>query len=322
MDHTAHERDIGGVPKQPLLSIIIPAYKVAPFINETLNSVFVQTFTDYEVIVINDGSPDTEELEGTLDHYRSRILYIRQDNRGAGAARNAGLRTARGRFIAFLDGDDVWLPNFLSEQVRLIQSNGGYADALNFGDSAWAGLKSMKTNPSEGEVTFESLLAGRCCVITSAVLARRDLIIQVGLFDEDFPNSQDFDLWLRLARDAKARMTYQRKVLVCRRIYEGSLAADAVKSFNGELRVLEKVRQRADLTESEHAILEPTIALRIATVEIIKGKRFLMEGDFDDALKSFDSAQKYFRSWKLRLVLFCLQIAPRLVRRVYKLRPT
>src|SRR5712664_587865 len=106
MDHTAHERDVGGVPKQPLVSVIIPAYKVAPFINETLNSVFVQTFTDYEVIVINDGSPDTEELEGTLDYYRSRILYIRQDNRGAGAARNAGLRTARGRFIAFLDGDD------------------------------------------------------------------------------------------------------------------------------------------------------------------------------------------------------------------------
>ena len=326
MDDTAHERDVSGVTKEPLVSIIIPAYKVAPFIKETLNSVFAQTFADYEAIVINDGSPDTEKLEGTLEPYRSRILYIRQDNRGAGAARNAGLRAARGRFIAFLDGDDVWLPNFLSEQVRLIQSDNGYdlvyADAVNFGDPAWAGLKGMKTNPSEGEVTFESLLAGQCCVITSAVLARRDLIMQVGLFDEDFPNSQDFDLWLRLARDAKARMTYQRKVLVCRRIYEGSLARDAVKSFNGELRVLEKVRQRADLTESEHAILEPTIALRIATVEIIKGKRFLMEGDFDDALKSFDSAQKYFRSWKLRLVLFCLQIAPRLVRRVYKLRPT
>src|SRR6267378_7860207 len=326
MDDTAHERDVSGVTKEPLVSIIIPAYKVAPFIKETLNSVFAQTFADYEAIFIFNDTANTEKLEGTLEPYRSRILYIRQDNRGAGAARNAGLRAARGRFIAFLDGDDVWLPNFLSEQVRLIQSDNGYdlvyADAVNFGDPAWAGLKSMKTNPSEGEVTFESLLAGQCCVITSAVLARRDLIMQVGLFDEDFPNSQDFDLWLRLARDAKARMTYQRKVLVRRRIYEGSLARDAVKSFNGELRVLEKVRQRADLTESEHAILEPTIALRIATVEIIKGKRFLMESDFDAALKSFDSAQKYFRSWKLRLVLFCLQVAPRLVRRVYKLRPT
>jgi len=324
MDDTAHERDVSGVTKEPLVSIIIPAYKVAPFIKETLNSVFAQTFADYEAIVINDGSPDTEKLEGTLEPYRSRILYIRQDNRGAGAARNAGLRAARGRFIAFLDGDDVWLPNFLSEQVRLIQSDNGYdlvyADAVNFGDPAWAGLKSMKTNPSEGEVTFESLLAGQCCVITSAVLARRDLIMQVGLFDEDFPNSQDFDLWLRLARDAKARITYQRKVLVRRRIYEGSLARDAVKSFNGELRVLEKVSRRADLTSRERTTLERTVAIRRTSAEVIRGKRFLLSGDFADSVRSFESANACIPSWKLRLVLWALRVAPRVTRQLYRVQ--
>ena len=326
MEDMVHGGSVGRAVEEPLISIIIPAYKVAPFIKETLNSVFAQTFTDYEVIVINDGSPDSDELEQALQSYGEQIIYLRQDNRGAGAARNAGLRAARGRFTAFLDGDDIWMPNFLSEQVRLIESDGGYdlvyADAVNFGESAWAGKKSMESNPSEGEVTFEALLAGQCCVITSAVLARRDLIMQAGLFDESLPNSQDFDLWLRLARDAKARITYQRAVLVRRRIYEGSLARDAVKSFNGELRVLAKAGQRSDLTDSERSILNLTIALRTATVEIVKGKRSLGEGDFNAAFKSFESAQTYFHSWKLSVVLFWLQLAPRLVRAVSKLRPT
>src|SRR5512132_4544704 len=92
------------------VSIIIPAYNVASFIGETLDSVWAQSFTDYEVIVINDGSPDTEEMERVLAPYLDRIVYLKQENQGAGAARNAGLRAARGNYIAFLDGDDVWYP--------------------------------------------------------------------------------------------------------------------------------------------------------------------------------------------------------------------
>src|SRR5262252_9042330 len=86
----------------PTVSIIVPAYNVAPFISETLDSVFSQTFKDFEVIVINDGSPDTRELESTLERYLDRITYLKQANRGAAAARNAGLAVARGEFVAFL----------------------------------------------------------------------------------------------------------------------------------------------------------------------------------------------------------------------------
>src|SRR5215472_10259594 len=76
----------------PAVSVIIPAYKVAAFIRETLDSVFAQSFTDHEVIVINDGSPDTVELESQIEKYQDAITYIKQTNQGAGAARNAGLR--------------------------------------------------------------------------------------------------------------------------------------------------------------------------------------------------------------------------------------
>src|SRR5690349_7258781 len=117
----------------PLVSVIVPAFKVAPFIVDTLESVFAQTSSDYEVILINDGSPDTDELEQAIEPYLDRIAYLKQPNLGAGAARNSGLRAARGEYVAFLDGDDIWLPNFVSEQLNLITSGRGfdlvYADA-------------------------------------------------------------------------------------------------------------------------------------------------------------------------------------------------
>jgi len=309
----------------PTVSIIVPAYNVAPFISETLDSVFSQTFKDFEVIVINDGSPDTRELESTLERYLDRITYLKQANRGAAAARNAGLAVARGEFVAFLDGDDLWFSNFLSEQMAFIRSDAGYdlvyADGINFGDPVYAGRRNMETNPSRGEVNFLSLLRADCNVITSTVVARRELIAQVGYFDEDFPNSQDFDLWLRLAKDGRARISYQRKVLVKRRIYQGSLASDPTKSFAGEIRVLNKMSDRTDLTPEERSAIATTLARRQAEVAVIEGKRSLAKEDFAAAAESFQFAYEQLGSWKLRFVLIWLRVAPTLLRRINKLRP-
>ena len=302
----------------PRVSVIVPAFKIAEFIAEAIEGVLAQTFEDWELIVINDGSPDTQDLELALAPYRDFIVYLNQENKGAGAARNAGMRVARGEFVAFLDGDDIWFPNFLSSQLELIQSSDGYdlvyADALNFGDSEPEGRTSMATNPSEGEVTFERLIASRCCVITSTVLVRRQCLVDVGFMDDRFPNSQDFDLWLRLVKDANARVTYQRKVLVRRRIYPGSLARDAVKSLRGELAVLNKMSERKDLSQSEKDLIKEIIALREAMVDRTLGKRSLLNGEFKAAIESFVAANRVLRSWKLTMVLIGLRVAPNLVR--------
>jgi len=307
----------------PTVSVIIPAYKVARFVRETLESVFAQTFSDLEAIVINDDSPDTAQLEQELEKFRGAITYLKQPNRGAGAARNAGLRLARGEFVGFLDADDVWFPDFLEEQLKLIRSDGGYdlvyADAINFGDSNYGG-SNMAYNPSHGEVTFAKLLRGECSVVTSTVLARREPIVRVGCFNERFKNSQDFDLWLRLAKDANARITYQKKVLVRRRIYRGSLASDPLRSFAGELAVLDSMRHRNDLTEAEEEVLENTIRRRQATVEVLKGKQELTSGDFKKAAESFTEANRHWPSKKLQMVLICLRIAPRALQRIYQIR--
>ena len=149
-------------PGHPAVSVIIPAYNVSPYISQTLDSVVAQSFTNYEIILVNDGSPDTTELEEILQPYRERIVYLKQRNCGVASARNAAIRVARGKYLAFLDGDDLWLPDFLEKQLAFIESGGGYdlvySNAYHFGDHS-EGKTYMQTCPSEGPLNCESLLA-------------------------------------------------------------------------------------------------------------------------------------------------------------------
>ena len=136
------------VAARPAVSVIIPAYRASGDIAVALDSVFAQTFPHFEVIVINDGSPDTAELEAALEPYRSRLRYIVQPNRGAGAARNTGIRAARGRYLAFLDADDRWHRDFLRRQTWLLDACADcdlvYTDASISGDTPLAGRRFME----------------------------------------------------------------------------------------------------------------------------------------------------------------------------------
>src|SRR3954470_23864164 len=142
--------------ENPLVSVIIPAYNASTFIGETLDSVFGQTFTDFEVILVNDGSPDTDDLERVLPRFAGTLRYLKQENRGAAAARNAGLRAAKGDLVAFLDADDSVCSTFLEKQRGFLKARDAdfvFADAILFGDSALAGRTFMKVQPPRGEVT-------------------------------------------------------------------------------------------------------------------------------------------------------------------------
>ena len=304
---------------KPTVSIIIPAYKIAAYIDETLQSVFAQTFTDYEVIVINDGSPDTADFEHILRPYCERVVYIKQENRGAAAARNRGLLTARGEFVAFLDGDDLWSPNYLEEQVKFIESSGWdlvYADALIIGDSPLAGRTVMETAPSNGEVTVRSLLSATCNVITSGVLARKQPILDCGLFDEALRNSQDFDLWVRLAKRG-ARLAYQRKVLLQYRCHDDSLSGDAINRVVRELRVYDKIERCYDLSSEERADLSSRLENLRAELELETGKMHLAQGNFADARNAFETANKHYRKAKLTIAILLLSFSPRVFSYLY-----
>jgi glycosyltransferase involved in cell wall biosynthesis len=307
----------------PLVSIVIPAYNVATFIGETLDSVCAQTFTDFEVILVNDGSPDTEEFERAIQPYRERICYLKQENSGASVARNTGLRAARGELIAFLDADDLWASNYLEEQLKFMREfdcDLACADAMIFGASADAGRSYMDslmgTAPPQGRVTFLELVNAERSLITSGVVARRDLILEVGFFDEALRNAQDFDLWLRLARHG-ARLAYHRRVLLSYRSRPNSLSGDAINSHQRELRVFDKIEQSYDFTPAERAEVAAVIRNRRALLKYELGKLYLVPGDFGRARESFANAISLKRSWKPLLALWLTRIAPRLFRTLY-----
>lgn len=197
--------------RSPDVSVIIPAYRASRDIANALASVFAQTFANFEVIVVDDGSPDRDELAVAIAPYRSRIRYIEQSNQGAGAARNAAIRIAHGRYLAFLDADDRWEPDFLRGQVWYLEANPNvtvvYCDAMRSGETALAGRRYMEAAPSKG-VTLISLIAQRCNIILSTVVARREAIVGAGLFDESLRRGQEFELWLRLVLGG-ARIEYR-----------------------------------------------------------------------------------------------------------------
>lgn len=315
----AGERETTG----PAVSVVVPAYMCAPYIAEALDSVFAQTFTDFEVVVVNDGSPDTPELERALGPYRRRVTYLAQENRGPAAARNTGIRAARGRFVAFLDADDAWLPEYLSEQVRALGEDptldAVYADAELFGDSALAGKSIMEVNPSRGEVTLERLINFRVVPVNVCTVARREALLSVGLFREGFYHAEDFHLYARLVK-AGRRIGYRRKVLARVRMRPGSLTADKSRLFAGQVSVYQDLLDHMELSPRERALLEEQVARARADLALEEGKRSLAEGEYERASESLARANGFYRSGKLSFVLLLLRAAPGLLRRAYELR--
>jgi glycosyltransferase involved in cell wall biosynthesis len=304
----------------PQVSIVIPAYNVAAYIGATLKAVFAQTFTDFEVVIVNDGSPDTPELERALEPFMDRIRYFVQENRGAGPARNTALRAARGEFVAFLDADDLWLPTYLAEQVRFMQGGNYdliYCDALLVGDSDIAGKTYMQTSPSNGPVTFKSLVHYTCNLVTSGTMARRRLVLDAGLFDETLRNGQDFELWLRLVRNG-ARVAYQRKVLLHYLCRSDSLSfTDAVTKIVRQQRIFNRILEKYDLTPEEHTEIDQMLEQLDAEMDFELGKVNFAKGNFSEASRRLKKANVFQKSFKVKAIILLISIAPRLMQQVY-----
>jgi glycosyltransferase involved in cell wall biosynthesis len=306
----------------PVVSVIVPAYNTAGLIAAAIESVFAQTAGGYEIIVINDGSPDTPALERALEPYRDRITYLVQQNKGIAGARNTAIAAARGRYLAFLDSDDAWEPDYLAVQLEAMEADPGlaavYPDARLVGDHPHAGRTFMDVCPSAGEVTFSSVVLGRCCPFVSS-LVRRDAVVQVGMFDEELRSVEDFHLWLKLlAREH--RIGYHRRVLVRHLKRRGSLSADPIWMGETLLKVLDKLDREEALTPADRAALQQRRAFFRARLDLMLGKRAFFRLDTPGALHYLERANAYFRSWRLRLVWALMRVSPAALLRLYRLR--
>jgi glycosyltransferase involved in cell wall biosynthesis len=305
----------------PLVSVIIPAYNAAPYIKETLDSVFAQIYKNFEVIVVNDGSPDTALLEEILAPYRSRIIYLKQENRGLAGARNTGLRAATGDLIALLDADDIWLSDYLLEQVTFLQQHPEfdlvYCNCLFFGNSIYTGKTYMEVCPSEGEATPSAIITRRCHVFVS-ITARRSPLLAIA-FDESLRSCEDFDCWLRFTA-AGYRIGYHRKVLVRYRKHDASLSANPTWMAEHNIKVLNKALTLWAPESQEHKEILQARAQKTAELETVKAKLSLRDQRIADAIVHFKAANTFYKTTKLAMVIAILRIMPGAVIALSKLR--
>ena len=311
--------EIAKSSKSPKISIIMPAYNTAPLIASSLDSVFAQTFQDFEVIVINDGSPDTVELEKTLQPYSDRIVYIQQTNKRAAGARNTAIRNMRGEFLALLDSDDIWLPDHLASQMELLASDPAldmvYSNALLLGDPKRREF--MEVCPSKGTVSFEALILEHCQVSASTVVARKSTLLNAGLFDENLMRCDDYDLWVRVAFHG-AKIGYNRKVQAqLNGGRPGSLGQSRAKMAEAYWTILEKTAHTLPLNDSQWKLVRGRANDIRARYLVEDGKVHLCEGRVEQARELFREANTHWRKPKLRLAVFGLDVAPKTTSKLF-----
>jgi glycosyltransferase involved in cell wall biosynthesis len=300
-------------PSTPRVTVVIPSYNTAELIARSLNSVFAQTYRDFEVIVVNDGSPDTVELERVLQPYLSRIIYLKQPNKRAAGARNTAIQHARGEFVAFLDSDDAWYPEHLSHQMKLFDGDPEldlvYANSLIVTPNReWLFMDSC---PSKGKADFDALVVERCQIPVSTVVARKTAIVRAGLFDETLERCDDYDMWLRTAFHGGKIGYSDRLQARLAGARPGSLGQSNVKMLKTYWMILEKAGRALPLTPAQAALVRSRAAEIKALYLWEEGKSQLYKRQFEKAEEFVSEANQYMRSMKLRLVLLGLRFAPR-----------
>jgi glycosyltransferase involved in cell wall biosynthesis len=184
----------------PLVSVIIPTYNRASLVKEAVDSVLAQSYRNFELIVVDDGSTDGTACE--LARYRDALQLVWQTHRGVAAARNSGVRRAKGEYLAFLDSDDLWLRKKLETQTDFMAHNPQFEICQT--EEVWI-RRGIRVNPKarhrkpSGDIFYSSLKL--CLVSPSAVMMTRQLFRKSGGFDESFSVGEDYDLWLRIAVD-------------------------------------------------------------------------------------------------------------------------
>jgi len=298
---------------KPTVSIVIPAYNTASLIGTCLDSVLSQTYRDFEIMVVNDGSPDTAQLEQALRPYRDKIIYIVQENKRAAGARNTAIRQSRGEFLAFLDSDDSWFPEHLASQMELFDQDPNvdltYADALLISDGRHQ-KRFTERCPSQGEATFESLVVEQCQIPISTVVARKAAILQAGLFDESLVRCDDYDMWLRTAFFGR-KIAYTGRLQA--RLYQGrpdSLGLSLAKMSEADLQILEKLAQTLPLTEAQRKIVNQRVTGIRARYLLEEGKVQLREGHPERARQLLAEANVHLRRFRLSLAIQGLRLAP------------
>jgi len=235
--------------REPSVSVIIPTFNRGWILKEAIDSVLNQDTSDYELTIVDDGS--TDDTPDILGRYGEDIKVIRQSNRGVSAARNRGIAAARGEYVAFLDSDDLWLPNKLAAQLAFFHL---HPDALICQTEEMWIRRGVRVNPRKHHkkpsgMIFEASLS-LCLVSPSAVMIKRVFLDEVGMFDEGLRVCEDYDLWLRIGY--KYPIYLIDTPLIVKRGGHGDQISKGIGLDKLRIRCIAKIIDRRVLSASQH----------------------------------------------------------------------
>ena len=202
----------------PTVSVVIPSFNMGNLLPDAIESVFNQTYKDYEIIVVDDGSQD--DTKERVDKYRARgVKYIYQKNSGVASARNVGIFQSKGQYVAFLDADDLWLPDKLELQMKALKELNVGAVACGYKVIDYMSGRTLSEIVRKNYPTREDLYQSLCIsqiipACSSGVLLKKSYFQDVGCFSEALPIAEDWELWLRIAKKYDIKFVEQPLVLI------------------------------------------------------------------------------------------------------------
>lgn len=298
------------VDRAPAVSVIIPAFNVAHFLGEALQSVKNQRFTDYEVIVVDDGSPD--DVASVCQPYLSdpRFTLVRIDNSGLSGARNHGISLARAPLIALLDGDDRYRPGYLDQMVAKMAEFPDAAfvtcDAISFG-AGYDGERFSSRYPQDEPITLLRLLRKNVAVFGLCTV-RADMLKAVGGYDQSLRSSEDLDLWLRLlATGATGRLVAE--PLVDYRRHAASLSSNRARLMQTTAAVYQKAAD-ALAGQPEAALAEALRDEAQAISRFETGVDWVLSGKRRAGVREMRLSGHKADNRKWRIALFAFSLVP------------
>ena len=275
----------------PLVSVIIPVYNAALFLNETIQSVLAQSFTDFECILIDDASEDGSAK--IIHHWASQDERIKplfcKENLGVSSARNTGIAVAKGKYIALLDADDLWLPEKLAQQVEILNTQPDIGIVTTFSNLVDTQGKVICRECGEkvgnGHIPLQQFLFDRVSLTPSAVMFRAECVEKAGLFNTDYVIAEDFAFWIHLLR--YYAMHTIPKVLLYYRIHHHNSTTNKLRNREQKILVLEQeVLNNPILCEE----VTPRLQIDLQRRYLSMAKRYRKKGDIQASINTFKKA--------------------------------
>jgi glycosyltransferase involved in cell wall biosynthesis len=304
---------------RPKVSVVIPTYNCAPYLPEALNSVLGQGYEPIEVVVIDDGSTDD-----TLDvaaRYGSRIKLLTQSNAGPAAARNRALQETSGEYVAFLDGDDLWLPGKLEAQTRFLAKR-PEVRVLYTGFKAWRTDASGRfpcpmdfattlpgdTIDEDGSGWIYHKLLFDSLIHIIAAVVHKSVFEEVGLFDDGLSTGSDYDFWIRVSR--KFEIFKLANVYALYRIHPNSITHRPQAKNNHYALVTRALRTWGPIGPDGTAADLRALDSHLASVCFMYGYQHFWHGSRLTALNAFLQAARHRPGWRRNLTYLLLSLVP------------